>query len=796
MKNILLLLFLLLSSCAFCQSPKPIAVFNMENTGNIIADDWGNSWGDGSFVTMERQGIKGLASDPNVPTSNYIYFKIDDSIKSQIASNIYVVIEYFRDKDVKSLPVEYNTTKKPYHFTDESTPTYYNTDIWNKAQCKFSDFLPKGMMNHGNDFRINIDKNMLVRSIEIYNEKPEKDYNKEMKEAALKKFITFKVPGYENQMRQIQAIYYEAYMNPTNIPGPSFMDLWAPTANLSANGSKDFKNLYFDKFQTRKIDAEGYVSSEQHYSHAKDDGWPFPVFWNSWAITGTVKDTCGYIFTNDPNNVHIFSHGYAPELLRLGHMGDKAIDKWEWQDMSSQGINGATWNVTTTGDNPSITTKDGLLIDTYSCPFMQIRIGNDSPKELSGSIQWLREEDNDFSDEREIKFSFDMENPFKFPDPNINHCEVDMTKNKFWTGKVKKIRYNFQKSEFGINYKIDSIFSAMDTRHQMNAFNYILGAIATFNTTGDIDFLKNVLSKLRKVMTYAYEQYYNEDLGIVQIKIQGHDGLPGIITNPDGTKKHVAGQSIGGNYWDILPCGNFETYTGYYFYYTLNQMAELEEFISSHPELNITSSEKAFTPSFMKETAETLRKNINSRLWNEKSKRYYIAEDINGDKWDYGYILVNQEAIYYGLADDEKARQIMDWVDGRRIIEGDTSQGADIYRWQLAPRASTKRNENYYFWAWDPQVFPFGWQVQDGGAVFAQSFNDLMSRIKVYGADNAWNRLQGILDWYTEVEKAGGYRAYYEKVEHGTRMQGSGDGGGIGIDMEFEIGRASCRERV
>jgi len=118
-------------------------------------------------------------------------------------------------------------------------------------------------------------------------------------------------------------------------------------------------------------------------------------------------------------------------------------------------------------------------------------------------------------------------------------------------------------------------------------------------------------------------------------------------------------------------------------------------------------------------------------------------------------------------------------------VEGDTSQGKDIYFWRFAPRASTRRNLDYYQWVWGaPESIPFGDQVQDGGAVLGFSYYDLMARLKVRGADDAWNRLQEILRWYEEVEQAGGYRKYYDGSRPGT-LQGGGTPGGLGLDMEF-----------
>ena len=73
----------------------------------------------------------------------------------------------------------------------------------------------------------------------------------------------------------------------------------------------------------------------------------------------------------------------------------------------------------------------------------------------------------------------------------------------------------------------------------------------------------------------------------------------------------------------------------------------------------------------------------------------------------------------------------MSWINGDRIVAGDTAQGADIYHWRFAPRATTKRNIDWYFWAWSsPESIPWGGQVQDGGAVLGFSYHDLMARLQ------------------------------------------------------------------
>ena len=69
----------------------------------------------------------------------------------------------------------------------------------------------------------------------------------------------------------------------------------------------------------------------------------------------------------------------------------------------------------------------------------------------------------------------------------------------------------------------------------------------------------------------------------------------------------------------------------------------------------------------------------NKLFWDDAKGRYITSVNVNGDRIDFGMTMVNYYAVAYGLADKEKAERIYEWLDGKRIIEGDTSTGADIY---------------------------------------------------------------------------------------------------------------------
>jgi len=84
-----------------------------------------------------------------------------------------------------------------------------------------------------------------------------------------------------------------------------------------------------------------------------------------------------------------------------------------------------------------------------------------------------------------------------------------------------------------------------------------------------------------------------------------------------------------------------------------------------------------------------------------------------------------------------------------------------------------------------PESIPWGYQVQDGGAVLGWSYHDLMCRLQVDGPDDAWNRLQEILAWFSETQADGGYRAYYGRDAARGTLQGGNVPGGLGVDLEF-----------
>jgi hypothetical protein len=94
-------------------------------------------------------------------------------------------------------------------------------------------------------------------------------------------------------------------------------------------------------------------------------------------------------------------------------------------------------------------------------------------------------------------------------------------------------------------------------------------------------------------------------------------------------------------------------------------------------------------------------------------------------------------------------------------------------------------------------------QVQNGGAVIAWSYYDLVARSKVFGVENAMKRLEGIKKWYMKVLENHGYSYnfysdYYDILDSEATLedpdmymiysvqQASTRGvGALGLDAEF-----------
>ena len=397
------------------------------------------------------------------------------------------------------------------------------------------------------------------------------------------------------------------------------------------------------------------------------------------------------------------------------------------------------------------------------------------------------------------------------------------------------------------NGQINFMRPSYDTRQSNATYQFILALYNYYIYTRDTDTLIKLMSRARKGLLFLTHALQGEN-GLLSLEyLYGHDGVvPYSLENEPNNRLSYHG--IGNGYWDLCvsPIMNFEANT--YFYQALKAMAVLEDALKDEERDDKTDiSVKNRIPdgervnydydsesllalaaqvksnmerNISKEQDNTLNNGANAGDYNYKSTGgFYNPEtgrfvlginEHNGDVLDFGYVYLNLEAVAAGIGTPEQQQSIMDWVDGKRIVSGDNSTGDDIYFYEFAPRFNTKDCDqflNFYRDENNAQLYREGFRgktwsrlVQNGGAIIAWSYYDIVARSKVLGVNNAVNRLSQMKKWYKKVLAEEGdsldfYSAYYDwldtevtiedpEMERIYRLQ-TNKTGSLGLDTDF-----------
>jgi hypothetical protein len=292
-------------------------------------------------------------------------------------------------------------------------------------------------------------------------------------------------------------------------------------------------------------------------------------------------------------------------------------------------------------------------------------------------------------------------------------------------------------------------------KHDTYNATYVLGAYEYYRWTKDISFLTDTLpaytnssapvlpldvvtlmDKLRKAMDWMLTTY-NGSSGLFIYTEPGYDGTPS--TGPSSA-----------NYWDAIPFGYKDAYANALMYQAIKGMAELEDATGNTANANT-----------YRNLLPLVKSAFNDTFWDSAKGRYIATVDVHGVKHDYGFTFLNTMAVNYGLASTDQARQIYDWLDGKRIISGDTSTGSDIYTYKISARSNTLDMASSLPYWWDGTFgtdpgpsgcCSYGNNIQNGGTILYTSYDDIMGRIASMGADNAFDRFQTILDEFQKDE--------------------------------------------
>ncbi len=572
-------------------------------------------------------------------------------------------------------------------------------------------------------------------------------------------FPSFNIINHPDESLALRDFFYQHY-GPA--PKATLWDEWLlPPSLWPATRADEAATAWRDTLLERHIDLDGYVATHQHGSIAHQRGWPFP-FWNQSA------KSFGW---------HFSFHKTVGPTWRPNSIATP--EDWKTTGTESLGLQEEGWTL-------RLTTADALISpppftsNSHEAPFVQIRWRAEGlPATATPYLEWTTDAAPDFAAER--RFYFD-------PPTNgaVEYTMVPVYRHPKWRGVITSLRFGIDNPTSGGLVTIQALFAQYDTRHNVNNPSFVSACIDYFYWTGDLNFLRDNIERIRLAMRFMETEFGTDKDGIVTVPWVGHEGLTGVLRDHNGKPKPQGGMGIGNNYWDLLPFGRQDSYATIRHYGAALKMAAIEEEVAKNPGWNIAPSPLARSADHWRRQAAMGKENGNLLFWNDVTGRFTLGIDSAGGQADFGYTFVNLEAIYYGFATSDHAMSILDWISGKREVADDTSQTTDIYHWRFAPRASTRRNISHYGWYWHgADSIPFGNQVQDGGAVLGFSYHDIMARLKTYGPNDAAKRLDTILEWYREVMAEGGYREYYDGETHEGTLQGGGPPGGLGMDNEF-----------
>jgi len=596
-------------------------------------------------------------------------------------------------------------------------------------------------------------------------------------------FPSFRVAGFEKEMAALRGLYWEHF-----IPEGLYWDEWlyagadgnppypklpaGPKATLwdewlsglllwpaiETNGVHSrMVERWKRKLSTRRMDADGYVDTDQGVYFAHSLGWPFPVWSDGKGGQGwhfSFKDTPGWYRPNGGKTV-------GPE-------------GWMIQGGQDRGRDDGGWNMKLLARDAALLTPS-TVIDSAQAPFLELHWAAAHLGPARPRLQWATLEHPEFGPDRIISFAPPESN-------GLASSIIPVYKHPLWKGRITRLRIGFGNEKPGADIRIQAFFSAYDTRHNINNMNFARGSATCFWITGDVDYLRRNIDRIRTALKYAVDEHHVRTEKIVLTTWPGHDGLGSVKIDADGKRSIREGHGLSDNWWDILPFGYKDFYATVHLYDALLSIARLEEDIRAHPEWKVAGECPPLDPADLRHLAAEIRARGNEVFWNPATGRFVACIDSEGQAHDYGFVSPNLESVYFDFATPGHARSILDWVSGARLVDGDTARGGEIYRWIFAPLTTTRHNPDW--WSWPNQGGgAWGSGVQDGGCVLGYSYYDLMARLKILGPDNAWARLKAILGWFIDVQAAGGYKEYYAR--RGGSLQSGNVGGNLGLTQEF-----------
>lgn len=338
-----------------------------------------------------------------------------------------------------------------------------------------------------------------------------------------------------------------------------------------------------------------------------------------------------------------------------------------------------------------------------------------------------------------------------------------------------------------------------DTRHPTTNPNYITAIWRIWQWTSNDTWLLQQQARIYKTANFFIDMLVEPgDVG----NPARVASVPGAVPLPaeseglllcDWQGHHGASGGIGNNYWDIQPFGWLDSYVNALAYGALLSLADFEEHWGN------ASGSAAYLARAMK-----LRESYTKLFWDDIFGRFIGCVDAWGNRHDYGFTFINQQAACYGiewgapLVDTVQVFRMYDWMENEPTGSGlkDT-----FTRWIYAARSNTDINHRAIinrtvekdWWVAQGQMgdegyqrsSPWPWaatngQLQNGGCSVYTSYHDLMARTGFINSDDAENRIREILNrWVLPDHICGGSPLYL-----GENPQQE-NAGSVGTDYPF-----------
>ena len=339
-----------------------------------------------------------------------------------------------------------------------------------------------------------------------------------------------------------------------------------------------------------------------------------------------------------------------------------------------------------------------------------------------------------------------------------------------------------------------------DTRHPTTNPNFITAVWRIWQWTANDTWLLSIKPLLDDVTAFFMNMIIESDEVENQERVSS---VPGAVPLPqeaeglllcDWKGHHGGSGGIGNNYWDIMPFGWMDSYANALAYGALLSLADFEEHWG-----NTTGA------SMYETKASKLKEAYNAMFWDDIFGRYIGCVDAWGERHDYGFTFINQQAAFYGLewgaplVNITQAHRIYNWMENEPTGSGSNDT---FTRWIYAARSNTDINHRDIlnrtvekdWWAGKGQTGdagyrssnPWPWcgngngQLQNGGCSVYTSFHDLMARTHYFSSDHAETRFRAILNrWSLPDHMCGGSPLYL-----GEDSQQE-DPGSVGTDYPF-----------